>query len=418
MSTLLIRKGRILDPARGVDAVRDLWIQDGCVAAEDFAADRADEVLDAEGLLVTPGFVDIHVHLREPGNEAAETIASGCAAALAGGFTSIVAMPNTAPPLDAPEIVTQMLSKARDASGPRVYAMAAVTRGRNGRELADLESLAAIPGVIGFTDDGNGVEDEALCRAALERLVHLKRPLAEHCEFRRLSGGACMHPDYPPEAESAMVERDIRLAKETGARVHFQHLSAGRSVELVAEAKRNGVSVSAEVTPHHLALTCEDVARGGANFKMNPPLRSRADRDALVAGLAKGIVDAVASDHAPHTIESKSRPLPEAPFGVVGMETAAAVVWTDLVLPGLLPRDAFVLRMSTAPARLLGVAGGTLAPGTPGDVTLFDPNAEWSVDPSRFRSKGRNCPFAGRPLVGKVAATVVAGEVRYHADIR
>jgi len=418
MRSLLIRNGRVIDPSTGEDAVRDLWIVNGLVADGDSHPDHASERLDADGLLVMPGFVDIHVHLREPGNESAETLASGCAAALAGGFTSIVAMPNTTPPLDSPAIVREVLARANGLAGPRVYAMVAVTRGRQGNNLTDIEALAAVPGVVGFTDDGNGVEDDSICRAALERLAAVRLPLAEHCEVRRLSRGASLHPDYPPEAETTMVERDIRLADETGARVHLQHLSAARSVEIVRRARKRGVPVSAEVTPHHLALTCEDALRGGADFKMNPPLRTEADRRSLIAGLADGTIDCVASDHAPHTPESKSRPLTEAPFGVIGLETAAAVVWTWLIAEGHQPERMLPMWMSTAPSRVIGIAGGTLAPGSRGDVTLFDPTVRWVPDPSRFRSLSRNCPFAGRTLTGRVAATVVAGEVRYRGDFR
>jgi len=419
MPTLCIRNGRVIDPEQELDKVRDVWAVDGRTTPDDFSADRADEEIDATGLLVMPGFVDVHVHLREPGNEEAETIESGCAAALAGGFTTIVCMPNTTPALDTVEAVEAVTAKAAALNGPRVLAAAALTKGRRGEKLADLASLAADgPGVAAFSDDGAGVEDEALLRKALAACAREGRPLAEHCEFTRLSAGATVHPDYPPEAETEMIERDIRLGRETGAHVHFQHLSAARSVELIRVAKASGARVTAEVTPHHLTLTCEDAKRGGANFKMNPPLRSEHDRQALVDGLKEGVIDMIATDHAPHTPLSKARPFADAPFGVIGMETAAAVVWTRLVKPGFLTPAQMVERMSVTPrTHITGAWSGSLIPGDRCDATLFDPEAVWRVDAASFKSKSRNCPFDGWRLEGRVVATIVDGKVVYRAAL-
>lgn len=419
MTTLWIKNGRMIDPDRELDKVCDLWVVDGIVAPEGFAADKADEEIDATGLIVMPGLVDVHVHLREPGGEEAETIATGCAAALAGGFTTIVCMPNTVPALDTPERVEYVLAKARALPGPRVLATAALTLGRKGATTADLAALTQEGrGVAAFSDDGAGVEDENLLRRALEVCAENLLPFAEHCEFSRLSAGEMMHPAYPPAAETAMIERDIRLSAETGAHVHFQHLSTARSVALIREAKAGGALVTAEVTPHHLALTCEDAQRGGANFKMNPPLRAEADRQALVAGLKEGVIDLIATDHAPHTPAAKSRPLADAPFGVIGMETAAAVIWTKLVQPGILTPLEMAARMSATPRALFTDAwSGSLTPGKECDAVLFDPEARWKVEPDRFKSKSRNCPFNGWTLQGRTAATIVRGKVVYRAAL-
>ena len=429
MSILHIKNGRVIDPEQEIDEVRDVWIADGTVAAEGFSHPSPDEVIDATGMLVMPGFVDVHVHLREPGYEDAEIIETGCQAALAGGFTSIVCMPNTDPAMDCPKVVQQVLDKAWAANGPRVYAMPTVTVGRTGEALVDVESLL-MDRVDGLTDDGSGVKDEGIARRAMEFCAEHDLVYAEHCEVAELSAGGVMHPGceaqklglppYPPEAETAMIERDIRLAEETGADVHFQHLSSARSVELIKDAKARGINVTAEVTPHHLTLTAKDAAKGGTNFKMNPPLRSEAERRALVQGLKDGIIDMIATDHAPHTPESKAKSFLDAPNGVIGMETAASVIWTKLVKAGILTPYEMVERMSSFPRRAftyLYADSGALAPNFCGDAVIFDPNAKWTVAPEEFKSKSRNCPFNGWELEGRVAYTIVGGEVKYRANL-
>jgi dihydroorotase len=429
MATLCIRNGRVIDPEQGVDIVRDLWLCDGIVVPAGFAAEKADKEIDATGMLVMPGFVDVHVHLREPGNDAAETIATGCASAVAGGYTTIVAMPNTTPCLDTPEVADEVFLKADQAGGPRVLVMPALTKGRAGKELVDFDLFVdAFLGVVGFTDDGAGLESETLARKAFEMCGADGVAVSEHCEYAKLSAGGVMHdgpaakaaglPGYADEAEVAMIERDIRLSEETGTHVHFQHLSSARSVELIRKAKAKHVYVTAEVTPHHLTLTDADVVEGGTNFKMNPPLRTEADRQALIAGLADGTIDMIATDHAPHTAEAKAKSFVDAPCGVIGLETAAAVVWTKLVKPGLLTPTQMVAAMSTNPvAQFTHDYSGGLEPHGECDVVIFDPNAKWTADPEGFKSRSANCPFNGWDLEGRVVTTIVAGEVRYSADI-
>ncbi len=422
MATLLIRNGRLIDPSRNLDVQRDLWIRDGKVAPDDFAAERPDDVFDAAGMLVMPGFVDVHVHLREPGNEQAETVETGCAAALAGGFTTLVCMPNTIPAMDNPDVVRRVLDKAAAVRGPRVYALGAVTVGRQGKRLAPMELLAEA-GVVGFTDDGSGVQDEALARAAMQRAAALGLRIAEHCEVARLSEGgvirrgpaaerACL-PGLPPEAESDMVARDLRLARELKTSVHLQHLSTMQSVAHLRAAKARGIRFTAEVTPHHLALTDEDAADGGPDFKMNPPLGFEGDRKALCEALRDNIIEIIATDHAPHTPAAKALGFKNAPSGVIGMETAASVIWTHVAQRGFLSPLQMAARMSLAPAAAFKLEGGTLKPGARADVAVFNPDLSWTPKPEEFRSRGRNCPFKGRLLHGRVVCTVVAGEVKY-----
>lgn len=426
MTTLLIRNGRVLNPATSEDRVRDIWVKDGRIAPEGFSASSPNRVVDASGLLIMPGLVDVHVHLREPGNEQAETIATGCAAALAGGFTSVICMPNTTPALDNAEMIRAVLSKA-PARGPRLYAMGAVTLGRQGRQVAPLEDMADA-GASGFTDDGSGVQDEGVMRDALRRCAALGLRLAEHCEVSALCEGGVMHrgaaaeraglPGIPSQAESQMVERDLRLAEKLRCRIHFQHISAAESVALIRSAKARGVDVTAEVTPHHFALTDDDAAAGGPNFKMNPPLRTERDRQALVQGVTEGVLDIIATDHAPHTAEAKAKGFLKAPFGVVGLETALAAAWTTLVVTGRVTPLQLAERMSLAPARAFGLNAGALHAGSPADITLFDPAREWTVEPGKFLSRSRNTPFAGRRLTGLPVAAIVGGDVRSHDDLR
>ena len=420
---LVLRGGRLLDPARGVDTVGDLVISGGLVSSRHDGRPGA-QVLDVAGLIVCPGFIDSHVHLREPGFEHKETIASATAAAAAGGFTAVAAMPNTEPPPDSADRVRDLARRASRDARVRVHAIGCITRGRAGSELAPLAEMAGA-GAVAFSDDGDPVEEAALMRAALEESRRIGRPLFPHEEVRAMTAGGCMHEGevsgrlgvrgMPAEAEEAMIRRDIDLVRQTGGRLHIAHISTAGTVQLVRAAKAEGLPVTCEALPHHFTLTDEEVARQGPLAKMAPPLRSAADVAAMRAGLADGTIDTIATDHAPHTEEEKSRPLSEAAFGIVGLETAIGLSITALVETGLLDMPSLVERWSAAPARILGLPGGRLAEGDPGDVTVIDPRRRWTVDPGAFRSRSRNTPFAGVELVGLAAATVVGGRVVYQA---
>jgi dihydroorotase len=420
---LLIRGGRVVDPAAGRDGAFDLVLRDGAVAAveERLAADDA-LVFDAAGLLVFPGFIDLHAHLREPGSEDAETIASGAAAAAAGGFTAICAMPNTDPVNDNRTVTAFVAARGGEAGTARVYPVGAITRGRKGEELAEFGEMRAA-GAVALSDDGDWLRDGDLLRRAIEHATLFGMPVVQHAEDSSLSLGAPMHEGavstrlglagQPAVAEAAAVARDLLIARLAGGRIHFGHLSTALSIASIREAKSRGLSVTCDATPHHLMLTDEEVARSGysTRFKMNPPLREPADVLALVEALTDGTIDAIATDHAPHHDDEKAVEFDAAPFGVVGLETAAAVVYDRLVASGRLALNRFVELFSTGPAKAFGLQGGTLAPGSPADVTLFDPRYRWTVDPAKFRSLGRSTPFAGWELVGAPAATVVEGRI-------
>jgi len=429
MSRLLVAGGRVVDPASNRDGAFDLLLEDGVVArvGPDLPAAGA-KVFDASGLLVFPGFIDLHTHLREPGREYAETIATGLKAAAAGGFTAVCAMPNTDPVNDNRAISEYLVSKARGAAGPRLYPIGAVTRGQRGEELAEFGEMR-VAGAVAVSDDGRWLSDGALLRRAFEHARLFGMPVIQHCEDSSLSGGAPMHegavstrlglPGQPAIAEAAAVARDLLVAEVAGGRLHVAHLSTARSLELVREARDRGLAVTCEVTPHHLTLTDEEVARSGfsTNTKMNPPLREPSDLDALAAGLEDGTVDAVATDHAPHHEDEKALDFGTAPFGVVGLETAAALVHDRLVATGKLSLARFAEVFSAGPAKAFGLPGGTLAAGSPANVTLFDPETRWRVDPSRFESLSRNTPFAGWQLLGVVAATIVEGRIVWRREM-
>ncbi|HEY8449402.1 MAG TPA: dihydroorotase [Bacillota bacterium] len=420
MQRLLIRGGRVLDPSQRLDRVTDLLVVDGKIAHIGDALDAEGiEGIDARGLWVVPGLIDTHVHLRTPGETHKETLESGSAAAAAGGFTTVVCMPNTRPPLDDVIRVEWLAERAARSACVRVRIAAAISEGLDGQRLAPLGALHEA-GAVAFTDDGRPVADAALMRRALELAASLDVPVLIHAEEPALSRGGAMHegpvadaagmPGIPAAAEAVMVARDLLLAEQTGAHLHVLHVSAEQTVSLIRWAKARGIRVTAEVTPHHLLLTDEDVAASGfdPNWKMNPPLRSAADRQALVAGLLDGTLDWIATDHAPHHPDDKTVPFPEAAFGIVGLETAAALI-LDAFVPAQLEPLRFVELLSTAPARGLGLRGGTLAPGAPADITLIDPEQVWTVDPTAFRSAARNTPFAGRRLRGRVVRTIVGG---------
>jgi len=427
----LLRGGRVVDPASNLDGKADVLILNGRVAEVRPSLETpagAGEVreLDCDGLVVLPGLVDMHVHLREPGQERKETIASGAQAALAGGFTSIACMPNTEPALDTAAAITYVRQRAAEARAARVYPIGAITKGRRGEELAPIGEMVEA-GAVAISDDGSPVADAALLRHAFEYSRRWGIPVIEHCDDPTLAPDGVMNEGpvalrlglrgMPAEGEVSWVFRDCLLARLAGGRLHVAHLSAAGSGEVVRWAKSQGISVTAEVTPHHLLLTDELVAASGydTSTKVNPPLRCEADRQAVVAALQEGVVDCIASDHAPHMEEEKNREYDLAPFGMVGLETTLGLVVTRLIDGGLLNWSAAVERLAVAPARILGLPGGagTLSRGAMADVVVVDPGAEWVVDPARFYSQGRNTPFAGWKLHGLVVYGFVGGEMRF-----
>ncbi|HEY6930008.1 MAG TPA: dihydroorotase [Thermoanaerobaculia bacterium] len=422
-SALLVRGGRLVDPQSGRDGAFDLLLRDGVVAEVGAGLSAAGaEVLDASGLLVFPGFIDLHAHLREPGREYAETIASGLASAAAGGFTAVCAMPNTDPVNDSRAICEFIVTKAKGVAGTRLYPIGAISKGQRGEELAEFGEMR-VAGAVAVSDDGKWLADGTLLRHAFEHASLFAIPVIQHAEDPSLSGGAPMHEGavstrlglsgQPAIAEAAAVARDLLVAEVAGGRLHVAHLSTARALDVVRAAKAKGIAVTCEVTPHHLLLTDEEVARSGfsTNTKMNPPLREPSDLEALIAGLADGTVDAVATDHAPHHEDEKSVDFNAAPFGIVGLETAAALVYDGLVARGKLTAGRFAQVFSAGPAKAFGLPGGRLDVGAPADVTLFDPKRRWNVVSSDFSSLSRNTPFEGRELTGAPAATIVAGRI-------
>ena len=421
---LILKGGRLLDPANQLDAKGDLLIVDGKIARVGGAIDGGEDaqVIDCAGAIVCPGFVDVHCHLREPGREDVETIATGARAAAAGGFTAICAMPNTEPVTDNQAAVGFIIRQAMRAGGARVYPIGAISVGQKGEALAEFGEMVAA-GAVAVSDDGKPVVSAQLMRTALEYAQAFNIPVIDHCEEPTLAHGGSMNEGYisarlglrgiPAEAEEIMVIRDILLARRTGGHVHLAHMSTKGSVELIRWGKERGIRVTAEVTPHHLTLTEEAVEGYDTHAKMNPPLRTAADVDALREALRDGTIDVIATDHAPHHYDAKEREFADAPFGIVGLETALALVVTELVESGIIDFATLVDRMSTRPARLFGLPGGTLRAGGVADVTVFDPKREWKVEPATFLSKGRNTPYAGRALRGRTLATIVGGRLAF-----
>jgi dihydroorotase len=420
---LLLKGGRVVDPSQGLDGERDVLLADGVVAELGARlAPRGAQVVDVAGLVVCPGFIDLHTHLREPGREDKETVATGTRAAAAGGFTAVCAMPNTDPVNDRAATTRALLERARSEAVVRVYPIGAITKGSLGEELAEYGDLREA-GCVAVSDDGRPVASARVMRRALEYARAFDLPIVDHCEEPTLSERASMNEGpvaallglrgAPGVAEAVVVERDVLLAELTGGRVHIAHISTAASVDAVRRGKARGVRVTAEATPHHLFLTDTAVRESGYDTatKMNPPLRSEADRRAVVEGLRDGTVDCIATDHAPHTVDDKRVEFDQAAFGVVGLETAVALCLDRLVSPGILDLARLVGLLSHRPARVFGLPGGSLAPGSPADVTVLDLRRRREVDPARFHSKGRNTPFAGWILEGAAALTIVAGRV-------
>lgn len=420
---LRIDGGTLLEPTRNQKYRASILVDDrsGLILAVGTDLPEADRVISLNGELVLPGLIDLHVHLREPGFEAKETVATGAAAAVAGGFTQVACMPNTNPPLDSEELINWVIRQSEAVGMTRVRPIACITKGMAGETLTDFAALKEA-GAVALSDDGKGVQHGGRMREAFARAAALNLPIAIHAEDETLSGTGVLHrgaarrlgvADIPPEAESAMIARDILLAEQTGAHLHVCHVSVESAVSLVRWAKSRGVRISAEVTPHHLLLTDDVIDRDDAVFKVNPPLRSDADRLACIEGFLDGTLDVLATDHAPHTEAEKAQGVAVAPFGMVGLETAFALIYTHFVATGRMTLSSLVSRAATGPASLFGLSGGVIVPGAQADLTVIDEQTERVVAPTEFASKGRNTPFVGWRLYGWPVLTVCKGQVVY-----
>lgn len=423
MTSLLIKGGRVIDPAQNIDGERDLWLEDGLIQALEapgaFASRAADQTIEARGLWVLPGLIDMHVHLREPGYEYKETVASGTRAAAAGGFTAVVAMPNTSPALDHAGEVTTLLARAREAGFARVWPAAAMTKGRKGEELAEYDDLKAA-GAVAVTDDGSWVPNPKVMRRVLDYAAAIGLSPLCHAEDHELAKGGAIHegavstrlglPGIPAQAEINAVTRDLNMVELSRKPLHFCHLSTRGAIDAVRAAKAKGLPVTCETAPHYLFLTDEAVGDYDTNAKMNPPLRTAEDREALRRALADGTIDAVATDHAPHSILEKEVEFVDAAFGIIGLETSLPLI-LELVREGLITPARLVELMSLAPARILNLPAGDLAPGRPADVTIVDPELKFTYRLEESRSLSRNSPFGGRAFTGKAVYTIVGGRV-------
>ncbi len=423
MKTLLLTNGRVIDPSQNIDAVTDLWIRGDTVLGIGPQPNLIpDRVINVSGLIVCPGLIDMHVHLREPGREEDETIATGTAAALAGGVTSVACMPNTEPAIDSQAQAEFVYLQAERAGNANVFPIGAITKGRRGEELAEIGGLVE-GGAVAFTDDGSPVVSAEIMRRALEYCKMFDRVVMDHCEDLDLARGGVMNegfesmrlglPGMPAAAEEIMVNRDIILAELTEGRLHILHTSTAGSVDLIRRARKRGVRVTTEACPHHFTLTDECLRSFDSNFKMSPPLRTQRDVEAIIEGLKDGTIEVIATDHAPHAPEKKTRELDQAPNGVIGLETLLPICIRSLIEPGHLTWPQLIEKLTINPARILGIDRGTLKPGADADVTVIDPNLEWVIDPTQFKSKSRNCPFAGWKVRGRAVLVLVSGQIRY-----
>ncbi len=422
---LLIKNGRVIDPASKTDVVSDLLIEDGRIAKiSKTIKTKADKTINAKGCFVMPGFVDLHVHLRDPGFEEKETVVTGAKAAARGGFTTILAMPNTKPAADNADVVNYVHQKAKNLANVNVLQIGAITKGQAGRELSDIRRMVSA-GIPAISEDGASVMNTALYYQAMEIARQEGIPVFAHCEDKFLAAGGVMNagtrakelhlPGILNAVEDIIAARDIELAKSTGVHLHLCHCSTKGSVWMVAQAKENGFSVTAEATPHHFTLSDEDIPGDDANYKMNPPLRSKEDVEAIREGLKQDIIDVIATDHAPHTAVEKGMSMKRAPFGIVGLETAAALTYTELVLKEYLTPMQMAEKLSYNPAKIAGLDKGTLAEGSAADVVVFDPGQTYPVLAEEFAGKAKNTPFLHRSVTGKVTATIVSGEIVYMA---
>lgn len=427
MRPILLSGGRVLDPSQKIDEIGDVLVSDGVIEAVGGRIEAPDdaEVIDCADCIVSPGFIDVHCHLREPGREDVETVATGARAAAAGGFTAVCAMPNTDPVTDNQAAVGFIIRQANRAAAARVHPIGAISVGQRGEMLAEFGEMVGA-GAVAMSDDGRPVVSAQLMRTALEYARTFGVPVIDHCEEPTLSHGGTMNEGIvsarlglkgiPAEAEEIMVIRDILLARRTGGHVHLAHMSTRGSVELIRWGKERGINVTAEVCPHHISLTEDRVGMYDTNAKMNPPLRTQSDVDALREAVGDGTIDLIATDHAPHHYDEKEREFADAPNGIIGLETALAVCITNLVESGTLDLATLVERMSCSPARIFNLPGGTLRRGAEADITVFDPIYSWTVDPAKMLSKGRNTPYAGMTLSGRATCTVVGGRIVHRLE--
>lgn len=419
----IIKGGRVIDPASSTDAVKDILIEDGIIVkVEDKIDEEAESVIDAANCYVMPGLIDLHVHFREPGFEHKETIRTGARAAARGGFTTVCAMPNTKPVIDSVEMVRYVIEKAKEVTDINVLPIAAITAGQDGEFITDFEKLYA-NGAVAVSEDGKSVMNARVARQAMKLAAKVGIPVFAHCEDKNLVARGVINAGKKAKefglygimnaVEDVIVARDILLAKNTGASLHLCHCSTKDSVRMVREAKESGINVTAEVTPHHFSMTEDDIVTADANFKMNPPLRTKEDVDTLKEGLEQGVMDAIATDHAPHHKTEKERPFEDAPFGITGLETAVALTITELVKPGVLTPLQMAERMSYNPAQIIKSDRGTLLPGRVADITVIDPEDEYVIDSQTFASLGKNTPFNGKKVSGRVRYTMANGKVVY-----